>query len=536
MTHRTTRILVLIACCLFILAGLAIIPYAGIQNDESLFASPLYLQNPKEFCISILHHQVPLMAMTYIGTLKTLLYIPVFGLFGANVWSLRLPVVLLAACTILVLFHLGARSGNPTAGLIAALLLASDPIFLLTNTIDWGPVAIGHFLLVTGCLMLVRFAQLESHSMRDLAFGFFFFGLALWNKALFFWILAGLGCGAVFFLPEIRKLWSSKRGVAAGLGFVFGAFPFLLYNVRHRNATLSTSAHFDPPKIAWMKLPALQASLDGSGLLGYFTTESSEVPNPRNPSTLHGRVAWWIQQHTGEHRRNGMEYGLAGTFLLLPWWWRKRAAWFSLVFMAVTWLLMAFTKDAGGSVHHAVLIWPFPHFYMGIVLSSLPWERAGVAICAVFVTLNMLVLDKYIVDYERNGAAGVYTDAFYKLSDSLTDPPPELKSERRLWVVDWGILNGICLTHKGRLEVRVGDPPFMTDTPSAEDRRMIDYIINDREALFVGHVAEREVMAGTRDRLEKAVAAAGYRKEILQTISDSNGRPVFEIFKVTGQL
>ena len=33
-------------------------------------------------------------------------------------------------------------------------------------------------------------------------------------------------------------------------------------------------------------------------------------------------------------------------------------------------------------------------------------------------------------------------------------------------------------------------------------------------------------------RLNQAVLAAGLRKELLRTIPDSNGRPVFEIFRL----
>ncbi len=524
MTNLSTRFQVSIACCFFILAGFAFIPYLGIQNDEALFATPLYLMNPRDFCISVFHRQVPLMVMTYIGTLKTAIYIPIFKIFGGNVWSTRVPMVVVGALTVFFFFKMTIRAAGATAAGIAGLLLATDPSFLLSNTVDWGPVALSHFLLVTGCFCLVRF--LKTTLMRDLAVGFFFFGLGLWNKALFFWILAGLGAGALLFLPEIRKLWTWRRAVVASLAFLFGASPFILYNVRHRNSTLTSSAHFNSASVAMEKIPPLEATLDGSGLMGYFTTESFNEPNPKPASTIRGKIAWWIYQRIGDHRHSGMLYAQGLALLLVPFWWRRRAAWFSIIFMIVVWLLMAFTRDAGGGLHHCVLLWPFPQLFVGVALSSLPWKHAGWTIGAVLIAMNLMVLDKYMVDFERNGAAGVYSDAMFGLTRAIPD------TENRVWIMDWGMLNTLALTHQGRLDLRVGDPPFYTDQPTPGDEKMIDYILQDRGSILVGYVEGHEVNQGVRARIKRRIAQAGLRKEIMQVIEDSNRRPVFEIYRI----
>jgi 4-amino-4-deoxy-L-arabinose transferase-like glycosyltransferase len=183
----------LAACCaagLFALLGAAIIPYPGIYPDEVIFTNPLYLFSPREFTVNLFHHDETLMLLSYLGTLKTLVFIPILAIFHANVWSLRLPTVLLGALTILIFFSLARRAAGTTIACAAAFLLATDPMYVLTNTVDWGPVALEHFLLVTGCFFLLRFAQ-EPGSGR-LFLGFFLFGLALWNKATFIWALAGL--------------------------------------------------------------------------------------------------------------------------------------------------------------------------------------------------------------------------------------------------------------------------------------------------------------------------------------------------------
>ena len=214
----------LAACSLFLLLAILVIPYAGIQADEALFTAPLFPHINNHLRLPLLPHHVPLMVMTYIGSLKTLLYWPIFRILGANPWTLRLPVVLLGAITIFVFFRLANASGGARAAAIGAFLLATDPVFLLTDTFDWGPVALEHVFLVTGCWFVYRFgSKAGPDDGRDariwnLAAGFFCWGLALWNKAIFIWALSGLIAGGVLvFWPEIkRSLETTHRGGGGG--------------------------------------------------------------------------------------------------------------------------------------------------------------------------------------------------------------------------------------------------------------------------------------------------------------------------------
>ena len=156
----------LAACSLFILLAILVIPYAGIQADEALFSAPLFPHISKDLRLPLLPHHVPLMVMTYVGSLKTLLYWPIFRIFGSSPWTLRLPVVLLGAITIFIFFHLAAVSAGARAAAIGVFLLATDPVFLLTDTFDWGPVALEHVFLVTGCWFLYRFGSKAGSDAR----------------------------------------------------------------------------------------------------------------------------------------------------------------------------------------------------------------------------------------------------------------------------------------------------------------------------------------------------------------------------------
>ena len=535
MKNLTSRLLLAFSCCLTILAGCAFIPYAGLQMDEALFAGPYYQPVAREFRLRLFHHDIPLMVMTYIGTLKTLLYWPLIAIFRSSfeahpqyaAWVFRLPTVLAGALTVFVFFYLAERSANRLAATVAALLLASDPTFLLTNTFDWGPVALEHLLLVTGCFFLVKYAQ--DRVKRDLPLGFFFLGLALWNKAVFVWGLAGLICaGVIVFRHELSKMTTRRHLVTAAAGFLLGALPFVIYNVHRRAETFRSNAHL-VPRAAPAKFLHVRSALGGYGLYGYLASEEY-TDSPKAPVSLRGRAAVFLRDHLGEHRGEGMEYAALLALLAVPLWWPSRAARFCLVFTAVAWFFMASTRDAGASLHHTVLLWPFPQLFIAIVISSLRWKWAAISICFLLVVLNLLTIAQYISQFERNGAEGVYSDAIYPLSSALSEVPGQT-----IYMLDWGIQNPLDVFHNGRLRMRSGHDPFMSDTPSDWDKGAALRMFADPGALFVTHTEKREAFTGVHKRFDESAAAAGCHEDSVRTIPDSNGRPVFEIFKLACQ-
>jgi 4-amino-4-deoxy-L-arabinose transferase-like glycosyltransferase len=524
-THLSTRFQAISASALFILLGSLILPFPGVQNDEALFAIPIYLFTAKDLSIIIFHRHIPLMVMSYVGTLKTWLYAGIFKFSSVNIWSVRLPMVLAGALTVFIFYRFTSRAAGPAAAVIAAFLLASDPCFLLTNTFDWGPVALGHLLLVTGCFFLVRFGQ-EVHRMRDLALGFFFLGLGLWNKALMLWVLAGLACAlVVVFHREGRKLASRKRIAIGIIAFILGALPVLLYNIRHPNSTLGSNAHIESASASVVvknKLMMLRVTLNGSGLFAFIP--APEWDRPRPPETRRGRAAQWVSDHLLKSQSSGFDYLFLAALAAVPLWWRSRAARFSLAFMIVTWIAMAATQGAGGAVHHTILLWPFPQFFVAVVLAALPWRRVAMAIGIVAVAMNLLVDNEYLRELDVNGASGGFTDALFPLSAAIPDGPP-------IYVVDWGMDNTIAMFHEGRALVRPVDGLFRTSTPNEGERHMIETVFSDPAAIFVGHVPGRETTPEVRPILDRAAASFGRQKQMIRIITDSHGRPEFEIFK-----
>jgi len=522
--NPTTCFSVLGLCALFVGLGLVFVPRAGIQNDEAIFANPIY-QHSWEFRVRVLHHDVPLMIMTYLGTLKTLLYLPILGLFPAGPYSVRLPMILAGAVTIFIFFLLAESLSGCLAGFVATLLLATDPIFLLTDTFDWGPVALEHLLLVTGLWAMVKYSQQGAQNHRWLAAGFLCFGLALWNKAVFLWALTGLTVAlAAVCQRELRDLLTVQRVKIAVIFLIAGASPFIIYNIRQKNVTLRSSAQLEIPD--WgAKFTQVCMALNGLSLFNYVVSgEDRELP--KVPTTAPGRFALAVRERAGEHLTSLGDYAALACLVAVPLWWKSRPAWFALIFCTVTWLMMAITKGAGLSAHHAVLLWPFPQLFIGIVLTAIPW-RPVTGLCAATLALsNLLVINQYLLQMERDGPGPVFTDAIYGLSEALRS-----QASQTIYVTDWGMQNSLALLRKGRLKLETAEGDFLSDELGEPQRAHIATMAADRNAVFIGHVAGQEVFAGSRERVVQAAENAGLHKQMIQIIADSNGRPTFEIFR-----
>ena len=516
---------VLLFALLFVFLGSVLIPYAGLEADEVLFAGPLHGAANEAFAIHVRHHAILLMLNSYLGALKTLLYWPLFWIRTASVYAIRFPMVLAGAVTIVIFYKWAGLFAGPRAALLAAVLLATDPTFLLTDTFDWGPVALQHLLVVSGCFLIAR---------GRLSWGAFLFGLALWNKAIFGWTLAGLGLAALLVLPGAVRatLIDRRRWTRALLAFALGALPLLAFNVKHPNSTLGDNAHFSFEKFP-VKYQELTGAVDGSGLFGFLVAPDL-AENRREPQSPQGRGASWISDRLGHHYKTLMPYAILIAASIVLVWWRapgRSAALFAAICGIVTFLAMAVTRNAGTGIHHTVLVWPMPQLLVGTALGALPWRWLRVGSVALLIGANLLVVNQYIAQFERNGTYWNFTDATNPLAASLARTP-----DRNIYVIDWGIYETVDFLLQGNAHLHESYPLLIQPTPDAGQRREIDAMIVDPHAVFVDHIPALEEFHGVGAHIEAIARSEGYEKIPIRTVADRNGRTKFQVFRFQSTL
>jgi hypothetical protein len=406
---------------------------------------------------------------------------------------------------------------------------------LYTTVFDWGPVVLQHLLAVAALLALAVFHA--SGRRRWLALGFFLFGLAVWDKALFGWTAAGLLAAALILFPRlICKYLSWKNLAIAILCSTAGAFPLLRYNVRSHGETLRASQGWSAQRAFLLgKAALLERSLDGSGLVGYLTYDDP-APAARAPQTRLERLAVALDFRTGRMRTSLMYYAFLGSILALPWVWPtscRNLLCFALIVTAVAWSLMLFGVGVGASVHHIALLWPWPQAAIAAAVGGLAerLKRAGpafaVVILAVLCARNVLCSNYQFSQLIRNGSPYSWSDAIYQLSARLPALNPG-----SIVLLDWGMTENLRLLHRGRLPLVWGADPIFTDPFDDRKQRDFKFMLDMPGAIFISHTDGYQVFDGINRRRDLALQTLHYRRETLDVVPDRHRRPVFELFRV----
>jgi 4-amino-4-deoxy-L-arabinose transferase-like glycosyltransferase len=303
----------LLFCLLFVALGSLWLSEVGIQNDEALFSAGIYPP---------FGNASRLMVMTYVGALKSHLYVPIFKMWPPSAASIRFPALILGALTVWLFYLLVKRTLGRTAALIATALLATDTTFLLTTRWDWGPVVLQHLLLVAGLTSIIGFVS--SSRVRWLALGFFLFGLGVWDKAIFLWSVVGLGVAAMAVFPRQFVHFLRVKTVAiATAAFLLGAAPFLAFNLRFNWITFRQNAAWST-EILGYKADLLRSTLNGSAVLGTVPRDDWDGPI-REPDDPFKRALVSASRAVGSPRENLQFPLLILTILLLPIAWRTSA-------------------------------------------------------------------------------------------------------------------------------------------------------------------------------------------------------------------
>lgn len=513
----------LLAAALFLIPAILIARQIGLEADEALVTAAIFDGLSPHYSITWGSRELPLMLLSYVGTLRAWMYNLIFLAVPPSALALRLPMILAGLASLWLLWRIAGQVGGREAACASVLLLATDPVWMLSQSIDFGYVALQNVLKLGGLWLAIRYAS--SGRTRHLAAAGFLWGLALWDKAVFVWVLAGLVVAAVVAAPGGMRRIPPRAALLALAGLAAGAAPFLFFNIVRPLETFRSNARVGGDE--WMqKVRVLEQTLDGSVLFGVYTAADAGAGFRPPHRPLH-HAAYAVSAALGEPRRQAML--LASVLLLLaaPWWWRgtmRQPILFAITFFAVTWLAMAMSRGAGGAAHHAILCWPAHTAAIAFAGADLArrgrWSRRiAAAALALLVLANLAVVNQYYVEAVRQGSGLRHSDAIEPLYRKLVRTPA-----RTIAVADWGIAETLLLLSEGRLPVR-----YAWSAGGAES--LPRWLVSSPDTLFVGRPPGQQFFPEHARAVEEAARAAGKVRYDLETILDRNGRPAFELFR-----
>ena len=531
---RLEAIAVAASLAVFLFFAAAWIHLPGPQHDELLHVPVLLRDAYVLFALEVGHWKFPVMIMSYVGALKGWLLRLWFVVVPWGVPGYRSLGITAGLVTVWMTFRFVRRYYGPPIALLSTALVSTDPSFVHTIRLDYGPVALMQFLKMGGLCLLTRW--LDAGSWRALAGGMFLFGLGLWDKANFIWFLAGLGATVVLLFPKetlarLRAAPSALPISAAAL--LLGATPFLYYNVSQRGQTWQERGRLE---VHWFKLLQARSTFEGTFMSG-LTGEDHLDSAPPAYDIVFPRLADWMYRFG--RRRETIQLPLLGLALLaLPfnlWIGPRRRLLFPLLLPVLIYACMFVSFDGGSSGHHVIMLQPFPLLFLAVSqwTPAERWPRLlpqalAVAAALGVITVNLAVNARHLAIYTRTGGTGGFSDAMYRLVPYLARNP-----ERQLYALDWGFSNPVAFLGR-RSKLAVDDIFFAlnaTEDPNyRKEVERLGKLMRDPNNVFLLHSPQRTLLPAPTQQFF-ALADSGIEMRQVAFFQERWGEMIYEVYQ-----
>jgi 4-amino-4-deoxy-L-arabinose transferase-like glycosyltransferase len=581
----------------------------GLHYDEAFEAVPalqLWQGQPASLFrgsgLNLAGRSWPLMTQDYIGAINTYLALPFIALLGPTTAALRVMSILVGAACLWLSYRLaGLLTGRSWAGLLAALLLAVDPTFIFWNRQGIFVTAVTAPIGLAAAYCWLRRLQVETGSgqpqpgsglqpvsgapndanrlkprphaspsqpgfirraflgWRWSLAGAFFFGLGLYAKVLFIWLIAAL-VGALLLLHLDRL--SAARGrwpwrpaplelLLAGLAFLLGCAPLLIYNLQTGGTWLSISQNAATSYYGVNNLAIGANLIERLGQLSVFLSGGQfwylgQVFSNLWAPLLLGLVAVGVVILT--MRRSYQDAPLPGEqarLLPLP---PAKAALLPLLVIALVTLASIATVSALWITHFAILM-PWPALALavgswfildpspsgrGASLSPFPGREGGrggrsalLLGLGLLLALNLANSLRYHMALAESGGLSSHSDAIYDLSAWLAQ-----RAGGPVVAMDWGLAAPVIYLSGGRvMPVEIFGYDWQSDVQLSS---WLENYIAQPATLYLWRAPDEIIFDRSAD------FKALYRpKDLEETIEEAfyerSGRPLLGVTRLVAQ-
>lgn len=158
----------------------------GLQTDEVLFANLSLGEINHTTYIARKIGGITFFVISYIGALKSWIFIPIFKIFGFNYFSVRIPMILLSMVSLWLVYKtVNISFKKPFLAWMILVALVTESTFITMVRTDVGPIAIEYFCKILSILLIFKYLQNKKQS--NLYFLPIVLALGIFNKINFIW-------------------------------------------------------------------------------------------------------------------------------------------------------------------------------------------------------------------------------------------------------------------------------------------------------------------------------------------------------------
>lgn len=461
---------------------------------------------------------LPVLSQDYLSFLKSYVLAPFFLLGGINLETLRGATLLLGAASLAVGFLFLCRFAGARAALLGSLLLALDPSFLFHNRHDWGPVSLMFLLKLSSLYFFARWWT--DQRMRDFWIASLCLGLGIFDKVNFAWFVAAAAPAFLVLWPGALR-WLQFRHFAILSAFLLlGSFVYIDRNLFSEGRVLSMMRGYSEGLDAFA-LSRLQERAAYHLALAH--------------STLRGEIFFWFS--TASSLSIGSLFPWLFLLSLLLWAAkdRTRKALFFLLLAAGIAACLVLTPEAGGS-HHTLMLYPFPHYFVAVVLAQVLWTSTGSRwarwrqrgvwmLLAAVLASNFWVIGEHYRAYRSGRTSWKWSQDIYQLENYLWE-----RRDRPIYLLDWGIRHNLLFLTRGRLDL---PEPYWGLLLDPDFREQFEGRFPEPGALYVLHGPESTEFHAPRDRFLEMVETRPEAVKAVQAIP-AGPHPTFLVYEASG--
>ncbi len=509
----------------------------GPNTDEVFTAAPAvnfynnsYASQPPQIdpsVVPLFGRALPLMLMTYVGSVQTFLYVPVFFIFGHSIEVVRIVPILIAVAALWFGYFFFRNAFDRTAGAIMLLLTVTDPGFVFFTGRDFGPPALALLCKMAGLYFFLRWWRTSRPLYLPLAS--FIFGVGVYHKADFLWIIMATAVAAtMFYFGELRKRLSLRAVLFAAGAFCIGAAPFLAMNILTLGATFALFRQNQP------LADQLSAFVGG---IGTRAVQTFEMMNGTSSYRL------FMGEHPSLSTMQELilpVFVVAGMIALAVIASRNvraqgsRKALFIVSSGVFVFLLTAKSPTALMD-HHLMALYPLFQGISAAGWSSLLSQFRGTLKTAFVTCILVFVLAAGITGIvtvyqtygalEQTGGRGYWSDAIYDLTTYLE------KEQRPVAAMNWGFTANLITLGNGTLTVHRVYKEFF-------DRGYESTVVTpfiDAETFYLFQNPTVPAYASAFRAFQDAAALKGFVLELQTAFHERDGREVYRVFKLRPQ-
>lgn len=237
--------LVLIFITLYFLISIIKIEHPGVNNDQLMFVNAATIKDGNMFFWKSFHG-IPTMVFPYIGALKSYFYMPIFYIFGVNIWSIRLPQIIFISISWLILYKTLLIAFSKKMALLTVLFLSLDPSIIIYSKVDQGPTVLEFFLKT----LSIYFLYLYLETKKSIYFLSIFpiLALGIFNKLNFIWFVNAFLISFIIFYGKV--FYKDFKRFDKLLPFLLIGIPYIflikLFLKISREVSLSYKFFYDP--------------------------------------------------------------------------------------------------------------------------------------------------------------------------------------------------------------------------------------------------------------------------------------------------